>query len=64
MKKTKKLFKIIESPWMPMSLEENVQQNPDKYINRNNLYIKGVVVTVFLILSSRLPMNKWVCVVD
>lgn len=47
MKKSKKLFKIIESPWMPMSLEEDVQQNPDKYINRNNVYKRSGCDSVF-----------------
>lgn len=33
-----KMLKIIESPWMPMSLEEDVHQESTKCVNRNNLY--------------------------
>ena len=35
-----KLFKIIESPWMPMSLGETVEQRTEKYLSINNLYNK------------------------
>jgi hypothetical protein len=38
MNKERRLLRVIESPWMPMSLEEEVKQIPDRYLNRNNLY--------------------------
>ena len=32
---------IIESPWMPMSLEDRIEQPSERMVNRHNLHLRG-----------------------
>jgi hypothetical protein len=34
-------FKMIESPWMPMDLQTNIQQPSEALINRHNVHLRG-----------------------
>jgi hypothetical protein len=60
MKKTEgsEKFKIIESPWMPMSLDKEVPQRDERYLNANNADTKkgctSVLNTIVVTPTGRL----------
>ena len=51
-------FRIIESPWMPMNEEERIDQNPERILNRDNVYLRhgcrSIFTTVVLTPNKRL----------
>jgi organic radical activating enzyme len=40
-------FKVIESPWMPMSLDSTVDQTEELLLNRNNVHLRGGCSSLF-----------------
>jgi organic radical activating enzyme len=40
-KKNFDLFRIVESPWMPMKPHAHVDQDDERYVNRQNLHNRG-----------------------
>jgi hypothetical protein len=40
-------FRMIESPWMPMSLDDRIEQDDERFINRRNVHLRSGCDSIF-----------------